>query len=72
MAEVVLPRDERLFEELLDLRWAPTTARKVHIGSKDEVRSRLGRSPDRADAVAKAFWARIRRGLPKGLTLHYD
>lgn len=50
--EVALPRDEQLFEELLAMRWRPTPAGKVQLERKEDVKSRIGRSPDRADAVA--------------------
>jgi len=36
-------------------RWQVNSAGKVVIEAKDALRERLGRSPDRADAVAMAF-----------------
>lgn len=57
--EVALPSDDALAEELTSTRWAVTTGGKVKLEPKDELRSRLGRSPDRADAVAMAFHARL-------------
>lgn len=53
--EVALPRDEELFKELLALRWRPNPSGKVQLERKKDLRSRIGRSPDRADAVAIAF-----------------
>ena len=47
--------DERLqgvFDELLALRWRPTPEGRIRIEAKEELRARLGRSPDRADAVS--------------------
>lgn len=52
---VALPADERLFDELTATRWKANSAGKVAIESKDALRARLGRSPDRADAVSMAF-----------------
>lgn len=49
--EVALPPDERLAEDLLATSWRPTSEGRVKIDAKDEIKSRLGRSPDRADAV---------------------
>lgn len=55
--QVGLPDDERLFEELLALRWRPTSQGQVQLETKDDLKARLGRSPDRADAVAMCFIA---------------
>lgn len=52
---IALPRDEVLFEELTTLRWGLTSAGKILIEPKDDFRQRMGRSCDRADAVAMAF-----------------
>lgn len=60
--EVSLPRDEALFQELLALRWSPTGRGKIQLESKDDLKGRLGRSPDRADAVSMAFYSRSVRG----------
>ena len=49
---LALPQDERLFDELVAVRWSPTAQGKIAIEPKDELRERLGRSPDRADALA--------------------
>lgn len=35
--------------------WEVNSTGKVQIEAKDELRSRIGRSPDRADAAAMAF-----------------
>jgi hypothetical protein len=53
--EVALPADEGLAEELLATSWRPTSEGRVKIDAKDDIRSRLGRSPDRADAVCMAI-----------------
>ncbi len=50
----LLPNDE-LFDELLAIRWRPTSEGRVRIEAKEELKARLGRSPDRADAVCMAF-----------------
>ena len=46
--------DERLAEELLATTFTLTSAGKLILAPKDEIRGRLGRSPDRADAVSMA------------------
>jgi len=53
--EIALPEDEQLADELCAIQWKITSAGKIQIEPKDELRGRLGRSPDRADAVAMAF-----------------
>ena len=53
---MAIPPDDLLVEELLALRWRPgPEGAPREIEAKDAVRARLGRSPDRADAIAMAF-----------------
>lgn len=52
---IALPPDSLLFDELCAIRWLPTADGKVRIEDKGELKRRLGRSPDRADAVSMAF-----------------
>ena len=54
-ALVALPDDPELRAELSSVRFIPDVA-KIQIEDKKEVRKRLGRSPDKADAVVMA-WA---------------
>ena len=54
--EVSLPNDEDLLSDLSALRYKFTQDDRIQIEGKDECRKRLGRSPDRADAVALAHW----------------
>lgn len=51
---LALPVDEKLADEPVTIRWRPDlTARgRIRVERKDNLRRRLGRSPDRADAVA--------------------
>ena len=53
--EIAIPRDPKLFHELLATNWISTADGKVRIEAKPEIKSRLGRSPDRADAVMMAM-----------------
>jgi hypothetical protein len=59
--EIALPPDAKLADELCAMRWSIGLDGKVQIEAKDELRARIGRSPDRSDAVAMAF----RRGPPR-------
>ena len=54
---IAIPRDETLWDELTSLHWKPTSNGKIQIEPKDGFRQRIGRSPDRADAVVMAFHA---------------
>jgi hypothetical protein len=55
LGKIALPRDEKLFDELAGIKWRVNSGGKIQLESKDDTRARLGRSPDRADAVAMAF-----------------
>ena len=59
--ELALPPDERLMDELIATRWRPTPEGKVRIEAKDDLKARLGRNPDRADAVAMAVAGEVAR-----------
>jgi len=73
---VALPPDQELLSDLTTPRWKLTQS-GILIESKDDIRKRLGRSPDKGDAVVMAWAfgedsvsARIRvasnpRGMPK-------
>lgn len=60
--KLALPPDPELFGELRATKWE-TTARGVKIIDKDDIKDRIGRSPNCADAVALAMWEREK---PKG------
>lgn len=49
---LTVPDDEGLFEELLAHRWEVNSSGKILIERKELIRGRLGRSPDRADALS--------------------
>lgn len=52
---IALPRHEELFEELRAVEWKHHSTGKIAIEPKEDLRARLGRSPDVADAVVMAF-----------------
>jgi hypothetical protein len=54
--DLQLPFDEQLREELLAAEWQQDRDRGSRLIEKKEFRKRLGRSPDRCDAVAYAAW----------------
>lgn len=54
---IALPDDERLIEELVAVKYEHLIG-VIKVESKDEIKVRLGRSTDTADAVIQAFWTR--------------
>lgn len=55
-SDICLPPDDRLTGDLCAPHWKMTSAGKVQIESKDDIRKRLGRSTDDGDAVVMAFF----------------
>lgn len=52
----MLPPDSILAEEMTEVRWSFRSDGRILIEKKDEIKSRLGRSPDRFDALANTFY----------------
>lgn len=59
--DAMLPDDPLLTAELTVPQYRMSSGGRLQLQSKDDVRKKLGRSPDRADAVVMAFW-----GQPTG------
>lgn len=55
---VMLPPDDQLLGDLSAPTWGEETGipPRIKVEPKDQVVARLGRSPDRGDAVVMAFW----------------
>ena len=53
---LMLPDDDRLIGELAAPKWTVHNDRVIVVESKDEIRKRLGRSTDRADAVISSYF----------------
>lgn len=58
---VVLPDDEELFVDLTTPRFATNKKGLIEVESKDMLKKRLGRSPDKGDACVYWNWVRSRR-----------
>jgi hypothetical protein len=58
-AEIMLPPDDLMISDLTTPTWDITTGvpPKIAVEKKEDVVTRLGRSPDRGDAIAMAFFA---------------
>jgi hypothetical protein len=54
---IMLPPDDDLASDLSTPHWKTVPGGKIVIESKDEIRKRLNRSPDKGDAVCLAWWA---------------
>lgn len=55
-ATLMLPPDEKMAADLSAPRWKTAAGGKIVIESKDDIRKRIGRSPDMGDAVTLACW----------------
>lgn len=57
--EVMLPPDDLLLADLTAPTWSEQTGipPRIKLETKEDLVARLGRSPDRGDAVVMAFWA---------------
>lgn len=55
--DVALPPGDRIFAQLTAARWEPKSG-KIVIESKEDIRERLGSSPDEADAIVEAWHVR--------------
>jgi phage terminase large subunit len=65
MGRVALPADEELFRELT-MPVYKLQGGKVVVEGKPEIRKRLGRSPDKGDAVVYGNWVRPRVDTKRG------
>lgn len=53
---IALPDDEQLMEELVAPKYGFNVGGTLKIEGKDDIKRRIGRSTDAADAVISAFW----------------
>lgn len=52
----MLPEDPELLEELVKTEWKFRSDGKIQIEAKEDIRERIKRSPDKADALALTFY----------------
>lgn len=55
-SQISIPNDPELKKQLEEIRYKYSSERKIKIEAKDEMKKRLGVSPDKADALALAFY----------------
>jgi hypothetical protein len=53
--DVCLPPDDQLLGDLTAPKWRIMSGGKIQVESKDDIRKRIGRSPDDGDAVVMSF-----------------
>jgi len=58
---LALPQDDALVEELVSVTYEYNEAGKIKITSKDKIKENLGRSPDKADALALTFFTTVHK-----------
>jgi hypothetical protein len=58
--QIALPPDPELKADLCAARWKPVAGGKIQVEGKPEIKERIGRSTDCADAVLMAWWQRSR------------
>ena len=52
----MLPPDDKFDEEATEIRWSYRSDGKIIIEPKEDIKERLGRSPDKFDALANTFY----------------
>lgn len=62
---VALPPDDELLADLSGVKYKITSRGQIEVEKKEDMKKRLGRSPDRADAVVLAFAPLVQYELPK-------
>lgn len=55
-SKAALPPDDFLLQELTETKWKFRSDGRIQIVEKEEIKKAIGRSPDRADALALTFW----------------
>jgi hypothetical protein len=51
-----LPPDDELTQELTEMQWKFRSDGRVQIEPKEDIKKRIGRSPDKSDALANTFY----------------
>lgn len=55
-SRINIPNDIDLRKQLSDIRYKYSSEKKYRIEAKEDMKKRTGKSPDKADALALAFW----------------
>ena len=65
--EIILPRDDELIAQLTTRKYLLTSSDKLILEDKKSFKKRIGRSPDRADALCLAFAPTIKVVAPPSM-----
>jgi len=63
LGQLALPPEPKLVDELISTKWGRNERGLIKLEPKDELRLRLGRSPDLADALSMAVGPESRYSL---------
>lgn len=55
-SQISIPNDVELKRQLEEIRYRYSSERKIKIEAKEDMKKRIGVSPDKSDALALAFW----------------
>lgn len=55
-SQAALPPDDELLQELTGTMWRFNSKGHIQIEAKEEIKKRIKRAPDKADALAETFW----------------
>jgi len=61
--EIGLITDDKVLSDLSSIHYTIEGDKQIKIESKDEIKKRVGRSPDYADALCYAVWARVYQSI---------
>ncbi|RPE06034.1 hypothetical protein EGT74_24485 [Chitinophaga lutea] len=67
-SKAMLPPDDDLLQEATEARWKFQSNGKIIIEPKDDIKKRLGRSPDRFDALANTFYPSSQEAVAQDLS----
>lgn len=66
-SNIALPDDEAMLEELIAPTFDFNVGGTLKIESKDDIRRKIGRSTDSADALIASFWTTTQQNLPEDI-----
>lgn len=58
-SKISIPNDNELIRQLTEIRYFYSSERKIRIEDKEDMKRRIGQSPDKADALSLAFYDQI-------------
>ncbi|MEZ2446113.1 hypothetical protein AB6805_30570 [Chitinophaga sp. RCC_12] len=67
-SKAMLPPDDELFAELTEATWKFQSNGRIIIEPKDDIKKRLGRSPDKADSLANTFYPEGQEAVVQNLS----